>query len=188
MTTSSTKETILGIARARVQALGYNALSFREIAKEVGIKSASIHHHFPTKGDLGAALARRYTEDGVKYLTGLSEQSQDPRFLINGYTAIFRSALVNDNRMCLCGIMAAEYQDLPLEVRTEVDAFTEANVNWLVTVLCLQQGDAPLKTLQQKALAIYSAVEGAQLVSRGRNDIAAFDETVEVYRAAGLLP
>ncbi len=45
-----------------VQARGYNALSFREIAKEVGIKSAGVHHHFPTKGDLGAALARQYTE------------------------------------------------------------------------------------------------------------------------------
>ncbi|MDF2795086.1 MAG: transcriptional regulator, TetR family [Pseudomonas orientalis] len=51
-------------ARKMVQTRGYNGLSFRELAKEVGIKSASIHYHFPTKGDLGAALAKRYTEDG----------------------------------------------------------------------------------------------------------------------------
>jgi len=186
--TSDTKEIIMGIGRARVQALGYNALSFREIAKEVGIKSASIHHHFPTKGDLGAALARRYTEDGVNYLDGLMAKTQDPKALIKGYTDIFRAALVNDNRMCLCGIMAAEYQDLPDEVRTEVDAFTDANVKWLVGVLSLEQGNAKRQTLEQKALAIFSALEGAQLVSRGRNDIAVFDQTVEIYRAAGLLP
>lgn len=188
MTASDTKETIMGVGRARVQALGYNALSFREIAKEVGIKSASIHHHFPTKGDLGAALARRYTEDGVNYLDGLMAKTQDPQVLIKGYTDIFRSALVNDNRMCLCGIMAAEYQDLPNEVRTEVDAFTDANVKWLVSVLSLQKQKTSGQSLEQKALAIFSAVEGAQLVSRGRNDIALFDQTVEVYRAAGLLP
>jgi TetR/AcrR family transcriptional repressor of nem operon len=185
---SDTKEIIMGIGRARVQALGYNALSFREIAKEVGIKSASIHHHFPTKGDLGAALARRYTEDGVNYLEGLLAKSQDPKVLIKSYTDIFRSALVNDNRMCLCGIMAAEYQDLPDNVRTEVNAFTDANVKWLITVLSLQQGQSEAPNLRQKALAIFSAVEGAQLVSRGRNDIALFDQTVEVYRVAGLIP
>ena len=55
MTATDTKQTILEAARRVVQSRGYNALSFRELAKEVGIKSASIHYHFPTKGDLGAA-------------------------------------------------------------------------------------------------------------------------------------
>lgn len=64
-------------ARATVQSHGYNALSFRELAKEVGIKSAIVHYHFPTKGDLGAALARRYTEEGVAYLTELLAAPED---------------------------------------------------------------------------------------------------------------
>ncbi len=61
--TTDTRETIMRAARAAVQAHGYNALSFRELAKEVGIKSASVHYHFPTKGDLAAALARRYADE-----------------------------------------------------------------------------------------------------------------------------
>ena len=175
-------------ARAMVQAHGYNALSFRELAKEVGIKSASIHYHFPTKGDLGAALARRYTEDGVEYLEGLLAASPDPATCIRKYTDIFRAALLNNNRMCLCGIMAAEHDDLPAEVRTEVDRFTEANVRWLARVLSLAKPDTAEEAVQQKALAIFAAVEGAQLVARGRSDIAVFDQTVEAYRRAGLLP
>ena len=43
MTANDTRQTIMNAARATVQARGYNALSFRELAKEVGIKSASIH-------------------------------------------------------------------------------------------------------------------------------------------------
>jgi TetR/AcrR family transcriptional repressor of nem operon len=183
-----TRETIMVIGRKMVQTCGYNGLSFRELAKEVGIKSASIHYHFPTKGDLGAALAKRYTEDGLSYLEGLRAKSDDPAVWIRGYTEIFRMALIDDNRMCLCGIMAAEHDDLPPEVRKEVDGFTDVNVRWLADVLSICQPHLDDEHRQQHALAIYAAVEGAQLIARGRGDISVFDRTIETYRAAGLLP
>lgn len=186
--TTDTRETIMAVARKMVQTRGYNGLSFRELAKEVGIKSASIHYHFPTKGDLGSALARRYTEDGLAYLSGLRADSDDPQRWIKGYTEIFRMALLNDNRMCLCGIMAAEYDDLPPEVRVEVDAFTDVNVQWLSEVLSTCRPELDGDQRQQQALAIYAAVEGAQLVARGRGDLGVFDATIEAYRVAGLLP
>nr|WP_280640069.1 helix-turn-helix domain-containing protein [Pseudomonas sp. RGM2987] len=178
----------MAAARKMVQTRGYNGLSFRELAKEVGIKSASIHYHFPTKGDLAAALAKRYTEDGLEYLDGLRAHSEDSNEWIKGYTDIFRIALVNENRMCLCGIMSAEYHDLPPEVRTEVDGFTELNVRWLTEVLSVCRANLSLEERQQQALAIYAAVEGAQLIARGRDDISVFDKTIETYRSAGLLP
>jgi len=188
MTTTDTKQTILQAARRVVQARGYNALSFRELAKEVGIKSASIHYHFPTKGDLGAALARRYTEDTAAYLDQLLVESQDPTSMMKDYTAAFRAALENDNRMCLCGILAAEHHDLPAEVRVEVDGFTDANVRWLAKVLALKQPDAQPEALERQALSIFAAIQGAQLVSRGRNDISVYDQMIESYRVAGLMP
>jgi TetR/AcrR family transcriptional repressor of nem operon len=188
MTITDTRETIMATARKMVQTRGYNGLSFRELAKEVGIKSASIHYHFPTKGDLGAALAKRYTEDGVAYLNGLRAESDDLRTWMTGYTGIFRAALVNDNRMCLCGIMAAEFDDLPQEVRVQVDAFTDANVEWLSGVLAVCRPALLPPEQKAQAMAIYAAVEGAQLVARGRGDISVFDATVKAYTAAGLLP
>jgi TetR/AcrR family transcriptional repressor of nem operon len=186
--TTDTRETIMAIARKMVQARGYNGLSFRELGKEVGVKSASIHYHFPTKGDLGAALAKRYTEDGLEYLSGLRSSSDDVDMWMKGYTEIFRMALVNDNRMCLCGIMAAEYDDLPQEVRTEVDGFTDLNVRWLTEVLSVCRPKLDADGRERQALAIYAAVEGAQLVARGRGDISVFDKTINAYRAAGLIP
>jgi TetR/AcrR family transcriptional repressor of nem operon len=191
MTTTDTRENIMGVSRLMVQAHGYNALSFREIGKEVGVSSASIHHHFPTKGDLGAALARRYTDDGIEALTRLLSESKDARACIDGYAAIFRAALVNDNRMCLVGLMSAEYDDLPDEVRAETNRFIDVNVSWLVDVLSLRKSKATKATkdaLRHQALAIYAAIEGAQLVARGRGDIAVYDEAIIAYRAAGLLP
>lgn len=188
MTTADTREAIMDVARGMVQAHGYNALSFREIAKAVGVTSASVHYHFPTKGDLGAALAHRYTDDLVVYLNELLVSAQDRTSWTRYYTDVFRKPLLNDNRMCLAGIMAAEHGDLPEEVRTAVDRFTDANVKWLAQVLKTQNPGADEKAAEGRALAIFAAIEGAQLVARGRGDIAVFDQTIEAYRAAGLLP
>jgi TetR/AcrR family transcriptional repressor of nem operon len=181
-----TREQIMAAARKMVQARGYNALSFRDIAASVGVKSASVHYHFPTKGDLGAELARRYTADGVAYLDELLASAADWRAILRLYTGIFRAALVDGNRMCLCGIMSAEHEDLPPEVRQEVDAFTEANLAWLARLLETRRPGTGSAEAQQRAMAIFAAVEGAQLVARGRGDPAAFDAILAGYEAAGL--
>jgi TetR/AcrR family transcriptional repressor of nem operon len=188
MRTTDTREAIMAAGRATVQAHGYNGLSFREIAKAVGVKSASIHYHFPTKGDLGAALARTYTDEAAALLDGFLAASEEPTACMKNYARVFRSALLNDNRMCLCGIMAAEHDDLPAEVRSEVDRFTELNIRWLTKVLALRRPGAVRKAVQRQAQAVFAAIEGAQLVARGRGDVTVFDEIVEAYRAAGLIP
>ncbi|SAL21053.1 TetR family transcriptional regulator [Caballeronia sordidicola] len=188
MVTTDTREKIMSVGRLMVQGHGYNALSFREIGKEVGVSSASIHHHFPTKGDLGAALAQRYTEDGIEALGQIIASSRTARDCIDSYAGIFRAALLNDNRMCLVGLMAAEHDDLPVEVRAEVDRFINVNVEWLVEVLSRRRTRAGKEANRQQALAIFAAMEGAQLVARGRGNIALFDQAVAAYRAAGLFP
>jgi TetR/AcrR family transcriptional regulator, transcriptional repressor for nem operon len=182
------RETLLSLAKPVVQARGYAGLSFRELAKEAGVKNPSIHYHFPTKGDLGAALARRYTEDGVAYLGNLLEQSTDPAWLMDRYAKIFRAALENDNRMCLCGIMSAELDELPAQVRREVDAFGVANVDWIEKVLKLADQAADEMARRDRAIAIYTAIEGAQLVARGLQDIDVFDRALRTYRLTGLIP
>jgi TetR/AcrR family transcriptional repressor of nem operon len=185
---SDMREALLAAARATVQAHGYNALSFRELAKAVGIKSASVHYHFPTKGDLAAALARRYTEDGAAALEALLTKSQQPKWLMDRYIEIFRAALMNDNRMCLVGIMGAEYDDLPPTVRIEVDAFARMNVAWLTRVLAVAKPRLGKPALNDQAAAIFAAIEGAQLVARGRGDIVVYDQAIRAYRATGLIP
>ncbi len=183
---SEMRQKIMGAARATVQARGYSGLSFRELAKEVGVKSASIHYHFPTKGDLGGALAQLYTSDFAAYLDGLLADGLDREACIRKYTDVFRNTLLNENRMCLGGIMAAEHDELPVEVRAEVVKFSEMNVRWLTEALSLQQGDAD--AIRKRALAIFAAIEGAQLVARGRGDVSVYDDIVGAYRTAGLLP
>lgn len=179
------REALMSAARATVQASGYSALSFRELAKAVGVKSSSVHYHFPTKGDLGAALAKRYTEEGDTYLTQLLATSQDPTWLLDRYVEVFRAALANDNRMCLCGIMSAEMENLPDEVRQEVDKFTQMNLEWLTKIVMLRHTDIKVPDAEEQALAIFASIEGAQLVARGRQDIRLYDQAIGAFRRGG---
>src|SRR5260370_33466369 len=163
---TDTREAIMSAACAMVQNRGYNALSFRELDGEVGVKSASVHYHFPPKGDLVCALARRYTDDLVVYLDGLLAACQDRQSCIRSYTGAFRDAL-RDNRMCLASILAAEQVDVPVEVRAELARFAEVNVQWLVKGRSARKTPAKPKALHHRALATFAAAKAAPQRPRG---------------------
>jgi TetR/AcrR family transcriptional repressor of nem operon len=176
----------MDVARSTVQAHGLGALSFRDLAKAIGIKSASIHYHFPTKGDLGAALARRYREDAAATLAAVRAEEPDAAACLARYTAIFRRALENENRMCLCNFLAAETDDLPAAVLAEVRAFADINVAWLAGIL--EDAGDDSAAARTRGLAIHAAVGGAQLAARSRGDVAVYDAIIAAYRATGLIP
>lgn len=184
---SNSREAILAAARRTAQAHGYGGLNFRDLADDVGIKAASIHYHFPSKADLGAAVAKRYWEDTAAELDSLLVQGSDPLRCLRQYPDIFRKSLESDNRICLCSFMAAEHDDLPEAVKKEIQTFADVNVAWLSKVLSaaglIGSGES-----EQRARAIFAAIAGAQLIARSRSDISLFDSLIDSYRAAGLLP
>jgi TetR/AcrR family transcriptional repressor of nem operon len=182
-----TKETILSAARAAAQAHGYGGLNFRDLAAQVGIKAASLHYHFPTKADLGAAVAKRYWQDTAAALEAMRGEMPNAGDCLRRYPSIFRRSLENGNRMCLCSFMAAEFDDLPEAVRDEVENFANINVSWLSETLIAAGLTDPAEA-EKRARAIFAAVSGAQLLARSRADITLFDELVGSYRQAGLLP
>jgi len=184
---SNSREQILAAATRVAGAHGYGGLNFRDIAAEVGIKAASVYHHFPSKADLGAEVAKRYWEQFSAMLAARLAASGDPIVCLREYPDTFRSALQNDNRMCLCSFMAAEYDDLPDTVKKEVQTFADVNISWLAKVLIAAGGVAKEES-EERARAIYAAIAGAQLMARSRSDITIYDSLVRTYRQAGLLP
>ncbi|WP_407529507.1 TetR/AcrR family transcriptional regulator [Methylobacterium oryzisoli] len=183
---SNAKETILAAARKTAQAHGYGGLSYRDLAAEVGIKAASIYHHFASKADLGAAVARRYWEDTEAELDAMLAETSDPLRCLQLYPGTFRRSLEDGNRLCLCSFMSAEYADLPEIVQREAQGFADVNIAWLAKVLVMA-GVEP-KDSEARARAIFAAVSGAQLYARSRSDVSQFDGLIESYRASGLLP
>lgn len=184
---ANAKEAILAAAKRAAQAHGYGGLNFRDLADKVGIKAASIYHHFPSKAELGAAVAKRYWQDTAAALDALLAEAGDPRAALRRYPETFRRALENGNRMCLASFMAAETDDLPDVVRTEVRTFADVNVAWLSKVLAAASV-VPLPDTEQRARAIYAAIAGAQLMARSGSDISLYDTLIDGYRKVGLLP
>jgi TetR/AcrR family transcriptional regulator, transcriptional repressor for nem operon len=184
---TNAREAILTAARQTAQAHGYSGLNFRDLAETVGIKSASIYYHFPSKADLGAAVAKRYWEDTAAGLETLLAETADAASCLHRYPDIFRRSLENDNRLCLGSFMSAEYDDLPEAVKKEVRTFADINVAWLAKVLSAAALVSPAES-EPRARAIFSAVAGAQLFARSRSDISLYDGLIDSYRSAGLLP
>ena len=185
--TANAREDILAAAKLMAQAHGYVGLNFRDLAEQVGIKAASIHYHFPSKADLAAAVAKRYWEDSAAYLESLLRNSAKPLDALRRYPETFRWALENDNRICLCSFMFAQFDDLPDPVKSEVQAFANLNVAWLKKTLVAANVTSS-KEAEKRARAISAAIMGAQLMARSRADITVYDNLIESYRAAGLLP
>ncbi|KTB73981.1 MULTISPECIES: TetR/AcrR family transcriptional regulator [Pseudomonas] len=179
------REAILAAAKAAAQVHGYSGINFRNIGEAVGIKNASIYYHFPSKADLGAAVARRYWQDTAAVLDALRDP--DPSRSLQHYPSIFRTSLEHANRLCMASFMAAEYEDLPEEVKVEVKAFADTNVAWLTDVL-IDAGLGDSASCERRARSIYTAVAGAQLMARTRCDIGLFDELILTYQETGLIP
>ena len=157
-----------------MRAGGFHACSFREIATDVGIKSASVHHHFPAKADLGAALVARYTARVLAMFGDPADDRSVPRKL-EDMRAIFRSSLVQGDGMCLGGALATETSSLPPPVAVETRQFFAACNDWLYRVFAAADVPRP----EQRALQVTALLQGAMLQALSFGDIAAFDGAAE---------
>lgn len=184
-----TASSILDAAQQMMMTLGYNGLSFRDVAVAVGIKSASVHYHFPTKGHLGAAVARRYTDLLVERMAEIDRCCADPRHALAAYVATIRSTLEADGKMCLCGMLAAETDAVPAEVQAEVRRFIDLNIDWIADVIARATGgSAATAETRDHAMALFAAMEGAMMIARGAGDFSRFDAMTAQFARLGLWP
>jgi len=174
---SSKAEEILDTAEAMARESGFSGFSFREIATAVGIKSASVHYHFPTKDDLGVAMVQRYTDRFMATLGEPDDPARTPDRAFRDYVAAFAKAAVEERKMCLCGMFGAEILGLPLTVASETRRFFDLNRQWL-KVLLARFGIDDAEDQDGKAFAIIATLEGALLLSQAYDDPTAFERAV----------
>ena len=170
---------VLQVAERMARTAGYNGFSYREIAKDVGIKAASVHYHFPSKADLGAAVGRRYTERFMAALGAPDDPQATPEVLLRRYIEAFRRALVDEGLMCLCGVFGAEIADLPPPVAAEAKRFFELNIDWLAKVFERAGGERTPEQARAAAMHVVATLEGAMILARALDDPAAFDAVTQ---------
>ena len=184
-----TASRILDVAERLLQVRGYNGFSYGDVAAELGITRAALHYHFPGKAELGQALIERYATRFSGALAELDATAGDAAAKLRGYVALYTDVLSAD-RMCLCGMLAAEHRTLPEPLRQAVCDFFAANTRWLRTVLVEGCADGSLRcpgTPENTASMILGALEGAMLITRLDGDVARFTATVDQL-LSGLAP
>lgn len=174
-----TKDYILASAQRLVQQRGFNGFSYADVAQEVGIRKASLHHHFATKAALGVELINSYALQFDQELARIEATFPSALARLQAYLTIYRSAL-EAGRICLCGMLATETLTLDASMLPRLKRFFARNTEWLTEVLAqgkAQQAFAFEGAAADHARAILSTLQGAALICRATGDLAAFDRT-----------
>jgi len=186
---AGTSARILDVAESLVQVRGFNGFSYADISAELGISKAALHYHFAGKADLGLALITRYATRFAEALAAIDGAGAEPAARLAEYAGLYLQVL-RQGRMCLCGMLAAEYQTLPRPMQDAVISFFDNNESWLEKVLQEGHRDGSLRfpgSARDTARLIIAGLEGAMLVTRTLGDIHRF-EAAATSLLAGLTP
>jgi TetR/AcrR family transcriptional repressor of nem operon len=185
-----TASRILDSAESLVQVRGFNGFSYADVAAELALTKASLHYHFPGKAELGRALIARYATRFKAALSEIDAGGDDAPARLSAYARLYADVL-RGRRMCLCGMLAAEYQTLPEPMRDAVIGFFDENEAWVEAVLAQGRDDGTLAFTgepREAARLIVSALEGAMLVARPYGDVERFETAAERLLAAFVSP
>jgi TetR/AcrR family transcriptional regulator, transcriptional repressor for nem operon len=125
---------ILDAAERRMRRGGFDAVSYRDLAADVGIRAASVHYHFPQKALLGEAVLNRYTD---RLLTALGpvDLTQAPTVHLQRLCDAYATAVRNDGLICLGCVLGAGSQDLPEPVAAAATRFFTRLLAWTQAAL-----------------------------------------------------
>jgi TetR/AcrR family transcriptional repressor of nem operon len=173
---AGTTTRILDVAERLVQTRGHNGFSYADVATELGITRAALHYHYPGKAELGEALVARYADRFAAALAELDVEASGAPAALEGYAELYAEVL-SRQRMCLCGMLAAEYMTLPPAMQRGVTAFFEHNAEWLRSVLERGRREGTLAfsgSAADSAAMVLGGLEGAMLITRMNGDVAGF--------------
>jgi TetR/AcrR family transcriptional regulator, transcriptional repressor for nem operon len=181
-----TRADILLEAEALIRARGYSGVSYADLAGAVGIRKASIHHHFPTKADLALGLLRAYDARYDEALDAILVGSMDGLARLRAYAALYRDG-VEKGLGCLCAAFAAELDTLPATLRDELARFLEKHVAWIEGVLASGLSNGTIRrSIEPRPCArmIVAALEGALMMERMLGGPVGFDDAFRAIESA----
>jgi len=186
-----TRQRILDSAQRLTQTRSFHGFSFQDIADEVGVRKASLYHHFDSKDEVAVAMLKR-AADWVRAELKKTEE-REPKERLEAYFDIFHQIYGKGERMCPGGSFAAVFDAVSSPVQTAVHRFAKMHVDWLEDVVRdgVEQGQFTVGDQRPRDVAaqIAAAVQGALLVGRLSSDRHVLDVVVEgMRRYLGYLP
>ena len=173
MTGASKREQILDVAEGIVRSLGYNAFSYADIASKIGVSKPNIHHHFSTKGDLGLELIKRFRANVRDALADIAQQHSTSVIKLREYAGLFETSL-EENKMCLCGVLAVEHETLTQDMQLAINDFFVDHETWVEKILLSGKENGELDfdgDALDHARLIVSSMQGALLVAKSQRSM-----------------
>ncbi|MEO0616987.1 MAG: TetR/AcrR family transcriptional regulator [Pseudomonadota bacterium] len=160
------REQIVNAATEAIKRDGLRSISFRTLADEVGVKSSSVHYHFPTKSHLAQQVVSRYTEEFVDRLAAIGYREKTLVGKLDGLVSVFEG-VIDTQDLCLCGMMSAELTSLDDSTRGALKRFFRESEEWLESVFVEHAADLATDLgARDLAILFMSGLEGASLVDR----------------------
>ncbi len=178
----NTKAALLNHAETLARTKGFDAFSYADLSREIGIRKASIHYHFPSKADLAAELIARYSQRFFDQLDDLQTESASAAEQLLGYLSIYRNAQADCGQLCLCVAFGAGRDSFGPDVLVRLDRFHRQSIDWLTALFTRAKNDGTISgenTPDIDAKACLALVEGAQLIARASKDPSLFDAAVQ---------
>ncbi len=159
---SEIREKLINHAINTIQKYGIHKLTMRELGKAVDIKSSSVMYHFKSKDELLTELVRTYNEAFFTYLEEINQKTENPKDRIYKLFDLYEASL-KDEKLCLCGMIATENDNLDKATKVLVIHFFEYIEEWIKQNLLL------LKQDEMFAKVILSCLNGAMLIDNLNN-------------------
>jgi TetR/AcrR family transcriptional repressor of nem operon len=183
MATTDTKTALLDSAESAARTMGFDGFSYADLAEAVGIRKASIHHHFPSKAKLSVALMLRYHENFQNVCTEIETKYTLGGARLAALITQYRIGSDDGKCLCLCASFSASRDSLPPEVIHQISLFRTMVTGWMASAFALGHKDGSISGVLDPALeasATLSLLEGAQLAARAEENAALFDNAIKL--------
>lgn len=180
---SDTKTALLDSAESAARSRGFDGFSYADLAEDVGIRKASIHHHFATKAALSVALMVRYRTELEAACAAIIDTHPTASARLIALADHYRTALEDGKSLCLCVSFSTSRESLPDDVISEISRFREMMLDWIEGVFALAMQDGSIADVAEpklEATATLPLLEGAQLAARAEENLSLFDDALRL--------
>lgn len=182
---NATQSLLLDLGEAAMMQRGFDGFSYADIARDAGIRKASIHYHFPTKQDLGLAVLDRYSQRLLERLAEIRQAARTGGQALTALIEIYRRGACNGGMLCLCAALSGDAHAIDENMRGALKRINDLVIQSLEDILVSGRRDRSISVggePKAEAASILATLQGAQLIARAANDADAFDEATAMLR------
>jgi TetR/AcrR family transcriptional repressor of nem operon len=182
---SNTATKLIDEAAELIVNAGYNGFSYADLADSIGIRKASIHHHFPTKADLVVAVIERKSAAIAEQIDVLESGATDAMAQLLAYVDYWKRCIEDQSApFCLAGVLAVELPSLPESVAAAVQGHFNKLAKWLERLMLLGVKQGTIKIELEPGISsqfFQTTVYGAMVMARAYGDPGKFNIIVDAF-------